>query len=40
MRFLDYIARHEHVWVPTRLAIAQHWHAHMKHLAAGAFDIG
>ena len=40
MRFLDYIARHERVWVPTRLAIAQHWHAHMKHLAADAFDIG
>jgi hypothetical protein len=40
MRFLDYIAGHERVWVPTRLAIAQHWHAHMKHLAADAFDIG
>jgi putative urate catabolism protein len=40
LRFLDYIKAHERVWVPTRLEIAQHWHAHMKHLAADAFDIG
>lgn len=40
MGFLDYIAKHERVWVPTRLQIAQHWHASMKHLAADAFDIG
>jgi peptidoglycan/xylan/chitin deacetylase (PgdA/CDA1 family) len=24
-RFLDYVARHDHVWIPTRLEIAQHW---------------
>jgi putative urate catabolism protein len=40
MRFLDYIGKHERVWVPTRLAIAQHWHANLRHLAADAFDIG
>jgi peptidoglycan/xylan/chitin deacetylase (PgdA/CDA1 family) len=40
MGFLDYIAKHERVWVPTRLEIAQHWHANLKHLAADAFDIG
>jgi len=39
-RFLDYIGRHERVWVPTRLAIAQHWHANLKHLAESAFNIG
>ncbi len=40
MRFLDYIQRHERVLVPTRLAIAEHWHANLKHLADDAFDIG
>jgi putative urate catabolism protein len=40
MRFLDYITKHERVWVPTRLQIAQHWHANLLHLAANAFDIG
>jgi putative urate catabolism protein len=40
MRFLDYIGTHERVWVPTRLQIAQHWHAHLGHLADNAFDIG
>lgn len=40
MRFLDYIGQHERVWVPTRLQIAQHWHAHLAHLADRAFDIG
>jgi putative urate catabolism protein len=40
MGFLDYIAKHERVWVPTRLEIAQHWHANLKHLASDAFDIG
>jgi len=40
MRFLDYILKHERVWVPTRLQIAQHWHANLKTLAADAFDIG
>ncbi|MDB5484471.1 MAG: allantoinase PuuE [Tardiphaga sp.] len=40
MRFLDYIASHDKVWVPTRLQIARHWHANMKHLAADAWRIG
>jgi putative urate catabolism protein len=40
MRFLDYIGQHERVWVPTRLQIAQHWHANLAHLADSAFDIG
>ena len=40
MRFLDYVMSHEKVWVPTRLQIAQHWHANLSHLAANAFDIG
>jgi hypothetical protein len=26
--------------VPTRLEIAQHWHANLAHLADNAFDIG
>jgi putative urate catabolism protein len=39
-RFLDYLGRHERVWVPTRLQIAEHWHANLKHLATNAFDIG
>lgn len=40
IRFLDYIGKHERVWVPTRLQIAQHWHASLGHLADNAFDIG
>jgi peptidoglycan/xylan/chitin deacetylase (PgdA/CDA1 family) len=40
MRFLDYIRGHERVWVPTRLQIAQHWHANLAHLAASASSIG
>jgi putative urate catabolism protein len=40
MRFLDYVMRHEHVWVPTRLQIAQHFHANLSHLAENAADIG
>jgi putative urate catabolism protein len=39
-RFLDYIMSHDKVWVPTRLDIARHWHAHLKHLAADARPIG
>ena len=30
MRFLDYIMSHERVWVPTRLQIAEHWHANWR----------
>lgn len=26
IRFLDYIASREHVWMPTRVQIARHWH--------------
>lgn len=40
LRFLDYVASQDKVWVPTRLQIAQHWHAHLIHLADGAPDIG
>ena len=40
MRFLDYVAKHERVWVPTRLQIALHWHANLRHLADNAFGIG
>ena len=25
-RFLDYIARHDKVWIPRRIDIARHWH--------------
>jgi putative urate catabolism protein len=39
-RFLDYIAGHDKVWVPTRLQIAEHWHAHHKDLAGEAWAIG
>ena len=39
-RFLDYIASHDRVWVPTRLQIAQHWHAHLMHLAKDAWSVG
>jgi putative urate catabolism protein len=40
MRFLDCIMKHDRVWVPTRLQIAEHWHAHHKQLAEQAFSIG
>jgi putative urate catabolism protein len=39
-RFLDYIAGHDKVWVPTRLQIAEHWQSHHKDLAGEAWDIG
>jgi allantoinase len=29
-RFLDYVLAHERVWVPRRIDIARHWHAHHK----------
>jgi len=38
-RFLDYIARHDRVWTPTRRAIAQHWHDHHRGLAASAAPL-
>jgi putative urate catabolism protein len=40
MRFLDYLMNHERVWIPTRLQIAQHWHANLAHLAASAPSVG
>jgi putative urate catabolism protein len=40
MRFMDHVLKHERVWLPTRLAIAQHWHANLAHLATNAFEIG
>jgi putative urate catabolism protein len=36
-RFLDHVARHDRVWVATRLAIARHWHAEHQGLAEQAF---
>ena len=32
-RFLDHIARHERVWIATRIDIARHWHREHRHLA-------
>ncbi len=40
MRFLDYVQKHDRVWVPTRLQIAEHWHANLSHLAENAVSIG
>jgi putative urate catabolism protein len=39
-RFLDHIAKHDRVWVATRLDIARHWHREHKKLAADAATIG
>jgi putative urate catabolism protein len=39
IRFLDHIGRHDRVWVPTRLAIAQHWHNEHKALADSAWEV-
>jgi len=36
IRFLDHLARHDRVWVATRLDIAEHWHREHKGLAANA----
>jgi putative urate catabolism protein len=35
-RFLDHVAKHDRVWVATRLAIAEHWHREHKALAQNA----
>ncbi|MBN8992953.1 MAG: allantoinase PuuE [Rhizobiales bacterium] len=40
IRFLDYVQKHDRVWVPTRLQIAQHFHTHLAHLAENAASIG
>ena len=29
-RFLDHVEKHERVWLPRRIDIARHWHAHHK----------
>jgi putative urate catabolism protein len=29
-RFIDHVLKHERVWVPRRIDIARHWHAHHK----------
>jgi putative urate catabolism protein len=39
VRFLDYIAARDRVWVTTRLEIAKHWHREHKALAANAPTI-
>jgi allantoinase len=39
-RFLDYIATHDRVWVPTRREIAEHWHREHQALADAAPVIG
>jgi putative urate catabolism protein len=33
LRFLDYVAKHDRVWVARRIDIARHWHANHKALA-------
>jgi putative urate catabolism protein len=40
VRFLDYIATHDRVWVPTRLQIAEHWHREHRALSREAHVIG
>jgi len=34
MRFLDYVQRHERVWLCRRIDIARHWHAQHPFAAA------
>jgi putative urate catabolism protein len=29
-RFIDYVHKHDDVWIPKRIDIARHWHAHHK----------
>ena len=36
VRFLDHVAKHDRVWVATRLDIARHWHREHQDLAADA----
>jgi hypothetical protein len=40
MRFLDYAATRDRVWVATRLDIARHWHREHRALAENAPMIG
>lgn len=39
IRFLDHVAKHDRVWIATRLAIAQHWHREHRNLASAARAI-
>jgi hypothetical protein len=39
VRFLDYVAARERVWVARRVDIAQHWHREHRALAARAPTI-
>jgi peptidoglycan/xylan/chitin deacetylase (PgdA/CDA1 family) len=36
IRFLDHLAKHDRVWIATRLDIAEHWHREHRNLAANA----
>jgi putative urate catabolism protein len=38
-RFLDHIAKHDRVWVATRLDIARHWSKEHRALAAAALKV-
>ncbi|HEY7242780.1 MAG TPA: allantoinase PuuE [Xanthobacteraceae bacterium] len=40
IRFLDYIAQRDGVWVARRLDIARHWHSEHRALAARAHGVG
>jgi putative urate catabolism protein len=40
IRFLDHLAKHDRVWIATRLDIAEHWHREHRNLAANAPAIG
>ena len=40
VRFLDYIGKHDRVWVPTRLQIAEHWQREHRGFAAQGHIIG
>jgi peptidoglycan/xylan/chitin deacetylase (PgdA/CDA1 family) len=39
-RFLDYLEKHDRVWVCRRVDIARHWHAHHQPMPAKAQDRG
>jgi putative urate catabolism protein len=38
-RFLDHLARHDRVWITTRLDIARHWHREHRDLAQNAWTV-
>jgi peptidoglycan/xylan/chitin deacetylase (PgdA/CDA1 family) len=40
IRFLDYLAQRDGVWIARRIDIAQHWHREHRALAAQAHAIG